>query len=220
MQKLSAAAASSRTSPATWSSRARPPTSSSTAPPRRASASRRRPSTTCSTIPSASASSRPSTRSRTSTASSSRRSVDPALARRTVGALSAVLRVRRATARCRCRRSCSVNQRAGPLQITHLGQFPATTISFNLAPGASLGEAVDAIQQSRAGHPAAGEIRHHVPGHGAGIPARADQRGAPAPRRRRHDVHRARRALRELHPSDHDSLDAAVGGRRRHAGAA
>jgi multidrug efflux pump len=32
-----------------------------------------------------------------------------------------------------------------PLVIEHLGQFPATTISFNLAPGASLGGAVDAI---------------------------------------------------------------------------
>ena len=35
-----------------------------------------------------------------------------------------------------------------PLEIDHLGQFPAATISFNLAPGASLGEAVDAIQQA------------------------------------------------------------------------
>jgi multidrug efflux pump len=33
-----------------------------------------------------------------------------------------------------------------PLLITHLGQFPSTTISFNLAKGASLGEAVAAIQ--------------------------------------------------------------------------
>jgi multidrug efflux pump len=41
-----------------------------------------------------------------------------------------------------------VQQRAGPLQITHLGQFPATTISFNLAPGASLGGAVDAIRKA------------------------------------------------------------------------
>jgi len=41
-----------------------------------------------------------------------------------------------------------VDQRAGPLQITHLGQFPATTISFNLAPGASLGAAVDAIRKA------------------------------------------------------------------------
>ncbi|KGM32473.1 MdtB/MuxB family multidrug efflux RND transporter permease subunit [Inquilinus limosus] len=41
-----------------------------------------------------------------------------------------------------------VEQRAGPLQITHLGQFPATLISFNLAPGSSLGAAVDAIQKA------------------------------------------------------------------------
>jgi multidrug efflux pump len=32
-----------------------------------------------------------------------------------------------------------------PLSINHLGQFPAATISFNLAAGASLGDAVDAI---------------------------------------------------------------------------
>jgi len=41
-----------------------------------------------------------------------------------------------------------VKQRSGPLQITHLGQFPATTISFNLAAGGSLGAAVDAIKQA------------------------------------------------------------------------
>jgi multidrug efflux pump len=35
--------------------------------------------------------------------------------------------------------------RTEPLVIEHLGQFPATTVSFNLAPGASLGAAVDAI---------------------------------------------------------------------------
>jgi multidrug efflux pump len=33
-----------------------------------------------------------------------------------------------------------------PLAINHIGQFPAVTISFNLAPGYSLGHAVDAIQ--------------------------------------------------------------------------
>jgi len=36
--------------------------------------------------------------------------------------------------------------KSSPLQISHLKQFPVTTISFNLAPGASLGAAVDAIQ--------------------------------------------------------------------------
>ena len=37
-----------------------------------------------------------------------------------------------------------------PLQISHLKQFPVTTISFNLAPGASLGGAVDAINAALA----------------------------------------------------------------------
>ena len=36
-----------------------------------------------------------------------------------------------------------------PLVINHLGQFPAATISFNLAPGASLGEAVKAIRSGQ-----------------------------------------------------------------------
>ncbi len=34
----------------------------------------------------------------------------------------------------------------GPLQVNHQGQQPAVTISFNLAPNVSLGQAVDAIQ--------------------------------------------------------------------------
>ncbi|MFG1347703.1 multidrug efflux RND transporter permease subunit [Xanthobacter autotrophicus DSM 431] len=38
-----------------------------------------------------------------------------------------------------------------PLLVSHLGQFPATTISFNLAPGASLGEAIAAIRQAKDG---------------------------------------------------------------------
>ncbi len=38
-----------------------------------------------------------------------------------------------------------------PLSIGHQGQFPSTTISFNLAPGASIGQAVDAITKTVAG---------------------------------------------------------------------
>ncbi len=41
-----------------------------------------------------------------------------------------------------------IEQRAAPLLITHFGQFPATTISFNTAPGYSLGAAVGAIEQA------------------------------------------------------------------------
>jgi multidrug efflux pump len=39
-----------------------------------------------------------------------------------------------------------VVEKSGPLAISHLGQFPAATISFNLAPGASLGDAVKEIR--------------------------------------------------------------------------
>jgi multidrug efflux pump len=38
--------------------------------------------------------------------------------------------------------------RAEPLLINHLGQFPANTISFNVPPGGSLGDAVKAVRQA------------------------------------------------------------------------
>jgi len=41
-------------------------------------------------------------------------------------------------------------EETAPLLVSHLGQFPASTVSFNLAPGASLGEAVTAIKQAQA----------------------------------------------------------------------
>jgi HAE1 family hydrophobic/amphiphilic exporter-1 len=37
-----------------------------------------------------------------------------------------------------------------PLTVAHLGQLPAVTISFNLQPGVSLGEAVERVQQAAA----------------------------------------------------------------------
>ena len=50
-----------------------------------------------------------------------------------------------------------VSTGTAPLSINHIGQFPAATISFNLARGASLGAAVDAIQrvETEIGLPAA-----------------------------------------------------------------
>ena len=42
-----------------------------------------------------------------------------------------------------------VEERHTRLVINHAGQFPAVTLSFNLAPGASLGEAVEAIEQAQ-----------------------------------------------------------------------
>ncbi|QXH49208.1 MdtB/MuxB family multidrug efflux RND transporter permease subunit [Pseudomonas fakonensis] len=40
-----------------------------------------------------------------------------------------------------------IEQRQAQLAISHLGQFPAVTLSFNLGSGASLGEAVKVIEQ-------------------------------------------------------------------------
>src|SRR5690349_1840035 len=44
----------------------------------------------------------------------------------------------------------SVHEQMVPLQINHLAQFPANTISFNLAPDISLGEAVELIKKTQA----------------------------------------------------------------------
>lgn len=41
----------------------------------------------------------------------------------------------------------TISERHAPLVVNHLGQFPAATISFNLADGAFLGDAVAAIEQ-------------------------------------------------------------------------
>lgn len=42
----------------------------------------------------------------------------------------------------------TISEQTSPLQINHLGQFPAAQISFNLASNASLGDAVDTIEKT------------------------------------------------------------------------
>ncbi len=44
-----------------------------------------------------------------------------------------------------------ISERHTLLAIHHLGQFPAVTLSFNLAPGVALGDAVQAIRDTEAG---------------------------------------------------------------------
>ncbi|MFZ0335631.1 MAG: efflux RND transporter permease subunit [Candidatus Acidiferrales bacterium] len=41
----------------------------------------------------------------------------------------------------------SLSTSLGPLTVNHLGQLPSVTVSFDLAPGVSLGQAVDEIQK-------------------------------------------------------------------------
>jgi len=42
----------------------------------------------------------------------------------------------------------NIGRNVGPLTVNHFGQLPSVTISFNLAPGISLGTAVDAVNKS------------------------------------------------------------------------
>ena len=57
-------------------------------------------------------------------------------------------------------------ERTAPLRLDRLGQFPATTVSFNLAPGASLGEAVEAIVE------VIGPLTNKAPSADSGSPPR------------------------------------------------
>jgi HAE1 family hydrophobic/amphiphilic exporter-1 len=109
---------------------------------------------------------------------------------------------------CRCRAFTTVDRTIGPTAINHVGQLQAVTVSFNLAPGAALGDATAKIERtaSRSSCP-----RPSSP------PMAAMRRCSRV--RRAANLHRARRAVRELHPPDHDPVDAAVGRRRRAAGA-
>ena len=54
-------------------------------------------------------------------------------------------------------------RQAAPLSVNHQGQFAAVTVSFNLAPDASLG---DAVEQNQRG----AERAEHAPQHPGGIP--------------------------------------------------
>src|SRR5258706_1168496 len=42
----------------------------------------------------------------------------------------------------------SIGRSVGPLTVNHFGQLPSVTISFNLAPGVSLGTAVDGVNKA------------------------------------------------------------------------
>src|SRR5204863_5621435 len=49
----------------------------------------------------------------------------------------------------------TLTRTTAPLSISHLAQFPAVTLSFNLGPGEALGDAVDALKaiEARIGMP-------------------------------------------------------------------
>ena len=93
-------------------------------------------------------------------------------------------------------------------------------ISFELKPGVSLSQAKTSID--RRGRAAGDAVRRFRDAGGQRAAVR-DDAGQPAARDHRHAahrLHRAGRAVRELHAPADDPLDAAVGRRRRAAGAA
>ncbi len=106
------------------------------------------------------------------------------------------------------------------LMLNHQGQFPSTTISFNLAPGASLGDAVQDIENA---------------GRDIGMPASvaASFQGTAAAFRNSlaneswlllaavdHGLHRPRSFVRKLYSSAHDSIHPSVCRRGRDSGLA
>jgi len=58
----------------------------------------------------------------------------------------------------------TLDERQTPLAITRLDQFPSTTISFNLTPQISLGDAIDAITQTQASLALPAHIETHWQG--------------------------------------------------------
>ena len=86
------------------------------------------------------------------------------------------------------------SSKVGPLSVSHQSQFPAATLSFNLPPGVSLGQAVSAIP----GGTRDGQARlrdGHVPGQRAGFPGVVVERTGTGRRGAAGRLHHSRRAL-------------------------
>ena len=79
----------------------------------------------------------------------------------------------------------TIRRSVGPLTINRQAQQPAVTLSFNLPPDVSIGQAVEAIQklEREVGMPPS--AAHQLLRHGAAVPGFAQGPGAAAARRRR-----------------------------------
>ena len=106
------------------------------------------------------------------------------------------------------------------LAVNHQAQFPSVTLSFNLAPGVALGDAVRAIEAAvrPLGLPAG--IQGSFQGTAQVFQASLASQPCADRGRAARGVRRPRRALRELHPPAHHPVHAAVGRGGRAAGPA
>ena len=108
----------------------------------------------------------------------------------------------------------SLSPGIGPLTVNHLGQLPSVTISFDLKPGASLGEAVTQVERiGRTTLPAT--ISATFQGSAQAFQSSLQGHGTPAPLGGPGHLHRSGNSLRELHPSADHSVGSSRGGRRR-----
>ncbi len=107
-----------------------------------------------------------------------------------------------------------------PLAVNHSSVFPSVTFSFNLAPGVALGDAVKLINatEAKAGMPST--ITGSFSGTAQAFSASLSSEPLLHRGGGRRGVRGARHSVRELHPSGHHPLDAALGGRRCAARAA
>ena len=94
---------------------------------------------------------------------------------------------------------------AGPLTVSHTGQLPSVTISFNLKPGVALGDAVDAVQQV-AGATLPSTVSTSFQGTAQAFQDSLQGLGLILVDGDRRDLHRAGHPVRELHAPADDSV--------------
>ena len=106
------------------------------------------------------------------------------------------------------------------LEVNHQGPFPSTTVSFALAPGVALGEAVKAVSQAGQDIMMPASIHGEFSGTARAFQESLSYSAAADFGRSDYRLHRTWHALRELRPSHHYSVHPAVGGSWGTAGAA
>ena len=79
--------------------------------------------------------------------------------------------------------------------MNHQGQFPVVTLSFNLAPGASLGDAVNDINRVKEELQMPASIQGAFQGTARGVSGIAGQRADPDSGGADHGLHRTGRAV-------------------------
>ena len=107
----------------------------------------------------------------------------------------------------------------GPLAVSHTGQLPSVTISFNLKPGVALGDAVAAVQTARARRRCRRRSRRASRARRRRSRIRCRASACPARWRSSSSTSCSASSTRASPPAD-DSLGAAVGRLRRAADAA